>query len=193
MSFSADIDIDMRTDFVPQSLFPWTRASLVKNEELRGHPCGVYPQSIAADPITGLAAIPYEEAEKLGYIKLDMLHLGLLDNFESRNEIDALLEIEPDWKLLTDPTVQKKLFQLSNHGDVLSTVKPTNIEELADVLALIRPGKRQLVKLYCAQREATRRILYAKGDDGYSFKKSHSVSYALNVVLQLHLISAGLL
>lgn len=191
--FNADVDIDLRTDFNPRSLFPWTRASLVKDEDLRAHPCGVYPQAIPVDPLTGFAAIPYKEAEDLGYLKLDFLHLGVYDHFESRKEIEELLELEPDWGLLTIPSEQKKLFQLSNHGEILSEVKPKNIEELADVLALIRPGKKKLVKLYNTQKEATRRILYAKDESGYSFKKSHAIAYAMVIVLQLHLISVGAL
>ena len=140
-----------------------------------------------------MAAIPYGEAEKLGYLKIDFLHLGLLNNFTSRGEIDALVNAEPNWGLLTIAEHQKKLFQLAKHGDVLDVVKPKNIETLADVLALIRPGKKQLLKLYMAQRESTRKMLYAADESGYSFKKSHAIAYALNVVLQLHLIEAGLL
>lgn len=193
MTFSADVDIDLQTTFDPKKLFPWARASLVKNEELCPHPCGVHPQEIPVDPITGLAAIPYKEAEELGFAKIDFLHLHIYDYFNSRDEIDELLEVEPDWGLLTIPTEQKKLFQLSNHGDILTAVKPKSIEELADVLALIRPGKKQFVKLYNTQREATRRILYAKDENGYSFKKSHAVAYAMVIVLQLHLISSGMI
>src|ERR1039458_5058193 len=108
-----DIDIDLRTDFDPTKLFPWTRASLVKDDELRQHPCGVYPQTIPVDPLTHLAAIPYEEAEQLGYLKIDFLHLQLYDYFKTREEIETLLEVEPDWGLLTIPAEQKKLFQLA--------------------------------------------------------------------------------
>jgi DNA polymerase III alpha subunit len=188
-----DIDIDFPTSFNPEKLFPWVRASIVKNDELSPHPCGVYPQFIPRDAITGLAAIPYKEAEELGYYKIDFLHLGVYDNFQSREEIDALLEEEPDWNLLLDKSAQLKLFQLSKHGDILDTVKPTCIEELADVLALIRPGKKQLVKLYMTHRDVTRRTLYARDENGYSFKKSHAIAYALVIKLQLHLISAGVL
>jgi DNA polymerase III alpha subunit len=188
-----DVDIDLRTDFNPKEFFPWVRASTVQNEELRAHPCGYYPQAIAEDPVSQLSAVPYDKAEELGYLKIDFLHLGVYDNFKTRSEIEELLATEPDWGLLTIPSEQKKLFQLSKHGDILSEIKPKSIEEIADVLALIRPGKKQYVKLYKTQREATRRILYSKGEDGYSFKKSHAIAYALVIVLQLHLISTGLL
>lgn len=188
-----DIDIDLRTDFDPKKLFPWARASLVKSDELAQHSCGVYPQGIPVDPLTGLSAIPYKEAEQVGYLKIDFLHLHIYDHFKSRDEIDELLKVEPDWGLLTIPSEQAKLFQLSKHGDVLSAVKPKSIEDLADVLALIRPGKKQLVKLYNSQKDATRRILYAKDESGYSFKKSHAIAYAMVIVLQLHLINSGLI
>lgn len=191
--FSADVDIDTPTSFRPNKLFPWTKASIVKNDELQPHPCGFYPQEIPVDSFTKLAAIPYKEAEEIGYTKIDFLHLSVYDYFESREEIDTLLEIEPDWNLLLVPSEQLKLFQLSKHGDILRAVKPKSIEELSDVLALIRPGKRELLKLYLAQRESTRRILYAKDGSGYSFKKSHAIAYALVIVLQLHLISTGVL
>ena len=191
MAFSADVDIDFPTSFKPEGIFPWTRASRVHNGYLVPHTVGVYPQRVPQDHVTKLAAIPYQEAEEAGYTKVDMLHLGVYDHFESREEIQALLKIEPDWGLLLIPSEQVKLFQLKLHGDVLNTVKPKNIEELADVLALIRPGKKQLAKLYTADRDATRRILYAKDENGYSFKKSHAIAYAMVIVLQLHLIATG--
>lgn len=191
--FRADVDIDMQTSFNPASIFAWTRASLVKNGELSPHPCGVYPQRIPVDGVTKLAAIPYEEAELLNYTKLDFLHNRMYDYFTSREEIDALLDVEPDWGLLLVPSEQKKLFQLSNHGEILTTVKPKSIEELADVLALIRPGKKQYAKLYVKDKAAVRRMLYAKDENGYSFKKAHAVAYAMVIVLQLHLISTGVI
>ena len=188
-----DIDIDTPVSFRPEKYFPWTRASLIKDEDIRPHTVGYYPQNIAVDDVTKLSAIPYEEAEQLGYLKIDFLHLGVYSHFKSRDEIDALLDIEPDWGLLLVPSEQKKLFQLAKHGDLLDIVKPKSLDDLADCNALIRPGKKQLLKLYLSQKEATRRILYAKDERGYTFKKSHAIAYAMVIVLQLHLISAGLI
>lgn len=188
-----DIDIDFKPSFDPQSVFDWTRASLVRNDLLSAHICGYYPQKIPVDPVTGLSAIPYEEADQNGYTKIDFLHLNLLNNFKSRDEIEQLVEIEPDWNLLLVPSEQKKLFQLSKHGDVLNITRPRSIEELADTLALIRPGKKHLLKLYKSQQKSTRKILYAKDETGYSFKKSHAIAYSMLIVLQLHLISAGII
>jgi DNA polymerase III alpha subunit len=190
---AADIDIDTPTTFNPKDYFPWTKASILRSNDLFPHPCGFYPENIPEDNVTGLAAIPYEDAENLGYSKIDFLHLSIYDHFKTRDEIDTLLTIEPDWGLLVIPSEQKKLFQLANHGDVLSAVKPKDIMTLADVLALIRPGKKKLLKLYLAQKETTRKILYQKDETGYSFKKSHAISYAHVIWLQLHLIEMGLI
>lgn len=186
-----DIDIDLQSSFNPKDHFNWPRASIVKNDQLSQHPCGYYPQAIPTDPITGLAAIPYDKAEEIGYTKIDFLHLHVYNDFQAREEVEAYAAMEPDWSLLLVPSIQKKLFQLSNHGDILSEIQPRSVIELADVLALIRPGKRNLVKLYKVQREATRRILYAKDESGYSFKKSHALAYAHVIILQLHLLKAA--
>lgn len=190
-----DIDIDLQTSFKPEAVFPeWVRASIfdAKNNTTKPHPCGVYPQRIPRDPITKLCAIPYDRAEELGYTKLDFLHLSIYDHFSSREEILELMELEPDWNLLLAPSVVTQLFQLSNHFETVSKIKPRSIEELADVLALIRPGKRSLIGLYSKDKESCRRMLYARDDsDEYSFKKSHAISYAMVIQLQLHLINLG--
>jgi DNA polymerase III alpha subunit len=164
----------------------------LKDQKLSAHPCGVYPQRISVDPVTGLAAIPFEEAEKLGYLKLDFLHLQVYQHFKTRAEIEELIKKEPDWSLLQLPSVQPKIFQLAKHADLLNDLKPRSILELADIMALIRPGKKQFIGLYKKEREAARRILYAQDENGgYSFKKSHGIAYSFVVVLQLHLIEQG--
>lgn len=187
-----DIDIDTKPSFDPTKVFPsWARASVVREQKLVPHPCGVYPQAIARDPVTKLSAIPYDQAEDFGYLKVDFLHLSVYNSFSSRTEMDELLAIEPDWMLLQLPSTWPKLFQLSKHGEMLVLLKPKSIIELSDCMALIRPGKKQFIGLYAKNREHGRRILYAKDDNGYAFKKSHALAYAYVVWLQLHLIEKG--
>ena len=190
-----DIDIDFPTDFDPLDYFDQAvRASMVKKEDLSKHPVGAYFQNIPKDKLTGLAAIPYEQAEELGYFKIDFLHLSILDNFGSKDEIRALVNIEPDWTLLQDEEVVEKLFQIHRHYKVLKQIKPTSAQELADCIALIRPGKRHLLDAYTKNKELIRQELYRKPDDDqYYFKKSHAIAYALTIVLQLHLIKGGIL
>jgi DNA polymerase III alpha subunit len=187
-----DIDIDFQTTFDPRLLMKQAiPASMVKNGELVKHQCGHYFQTIPVDSITNVAAIPYEQAEELGYFKIDFLHLSLLDGFNSKSEIRALLHQEPNWELLTDPDHIVKLFHLHKHGQLLQRVRPTSVQEIADCLALIRPGKRELLDQYLRNKDKVRPILYTKADNGYSFKRSHAISYALTIVLQLHLIAQG--
>ena len=188
-----DIDIDFPTKFDPTTVFDnVVVASMVKDGELTKHPCGHYFQKMPVDGVTNLAAIPYEEAEVLGYTKIDFLHLTVLDHFKSKAEIRALCNLEPDWTLLEDPANIEKLMHLHNHVDLVLTVKPTSVIELADCITLIRPGKKKLLSMYLQDRELVRRTsLYEKTTTGYSFKKSHAISYALTIVLQMHLIELG--
>lgn len=187
-----DIDVDTPTNFDSTKLFPkWLRASVVRDGKMTPHPCGVYPQTMPQDPLTKLSAIPYGDAEDLGFLKVDFLHISVYNSFQTRQQIDELISKEPNWTLLQLPSTHPKLFQLSKHGEMLMTIKPSNILELADCMALIRPGKKQFIGLYSKDREVTRRILYAADDTGYSFKKSHALAYSYVVVLQLHLIEQG--
>lgn len=187
-----DVDIDCQTTFDPTKVFPtWLRASVVRDGKLTPHPCGVYPQSAAKDPMTGLAAIPYDQAGDFGFLKVDFLHLNAYAAFKSRTEIDELIALEPNWSLLQLDSTHAKLFQLAKHGEMLKNLKPKNIMELADCMALIRPGKKAFIGLYSKNKSEARKILYAKDDKGYSFKKSHALAYAYVVVLQLHLIERG--
>jgi len=189
-----DIDIDTPSTFDPIAIFHnWTKASIVKDGHLRPHPCGVHPQSISSDLVTGLSAIPYEKAEELGFFKIDFLHLYVYDHFSSREEIEELLKLEPNWSLLKSPSVVKQLFQLAKHYDTIKAVRPSSVEEVADTLALIRPGKKFLLPKYLTDRPTARKYLYAKLEgEQYSFKKAHAIAYALVISLQLHLIDLGI-
>lgn len=190
-----DIDIDTQSVFDAQKVFKTSvAASMVKKGALIRHPVGTYFQNIPVDKFTNLAAIPHLEAEELGYFKVDFLHLSLLDVFESKHEIRALLKKDPNWDLLKMPSVVTKLFHLSKHFDVVSRVAPRSIQELADCLALIRPGKRYLLEPYIKNRNVVREELYKKpkNKDAVWFKKSHSIAYAHNIVLQMHLIDVGI-
>lgn len=190
-----DIDLDLKTNFDPLEIFPNAiRASRVEKEQLVKHNVGVFLQDIPVDQMTGLAAIPYKQAEEVGYFKIDFLHLSVLDDFGSKEEIRELLKHDPDWLLLMRPDVVGKLFQIHRQYDLVSKLAPKSIIELADCIALMRPGKRHLVDAYLKDKTLIREELYKKPEDGkYYFKKGHAISYALNIVLQLHLIKGGVL
>lgn len=189
-----DIDIDTQSSFNAQTVFKYSvAASMVKNGKLSRHPVGTYFQTIPIDNETSLAAIPYEEAEDLGYFKVDFLHLTFLDNFTSKQEIRRMLKREPKWMMLQVPSIVAQLSHISNHFDMVYQVKPQSIQELADILALIRPGKRYLLKAYIKDRDLVREELYKRPDDTSAawFKRSHSIAYAHNILLQMLLIEDG--
>jgi hypothetical protein len=195
-----DIDLDLKTDFDPLEIFKEAvRASRVQNEELVKHNVGVYFQNIPVDQMTGLAAIPYEQAEEVGYFKIDFLHLSLLDVFESKDEIRELLKREPDWSLLMRPDVVAKLFQIHRQYDLVSELAPKSVVELADCLALMRPSKVHLINTYMKTKnthdhQLIRKELFTKPTTGKAwFKKPHAVAYAMNIVLQLHLVKGGIM
>ena len=188
-----DIDIDTPTDFIARTVFPnCIVASRVNNERLSNHPAGVYFQNVPTDPITGLSAIPFSEAEQFDFFKVDFLHLGLRDYFDNKDQLLSLLDRDPNWSLLTDDDVIPKLFQLRNNGDLLKYIKPQSVEELADCIALIRPAKISLQDKYIVDREQTRRELYKMPLPKGCFKKAHAIAYAFNVIVQLHLIENGI-
>lgn len=190
-----DIDIDFPSTFDPTHIFEQAvRASMVKDGKLVKHPAGVYFQNIPVDCITGLASIPYEQAEDLGFMKIDFLHLNILDHFQSKVQIRDLINHEPNWDLLRSKTVVEKLFQLGKHFDVVEVIKPRSVLDLADCVAVIRPGKRYLLEEYDPHNKTSFRAkLYKKQDGQYSYKKGHAISYAQTIVLQLHLIQRGIL
>ena len=163
----------------------------VVNKRAMKHPCGIQPQAIPTDPLTGLAAIPHREAAMLGYFKIDMLHNSVYNHFESKAEIDALLELDPPWELLRSASIVKQLFQISKHFDLIKQLQPKSVNDLADAIALIRPGKRHMAEKYLTHKQEVRKLLYDYTAEDYSFKKGHAIAYAQVIVLQLHLISLG--
>ena len=187
-----DIDIDVSDNIAAREILHAIRASIVENSEIKPHIVGLYFQNIPVDNLTGLAAIPYEDAEALGYYKIDILNLSILENFSNKKQIRKLLKKEPNWNLLQDDELIPKLFHLSKHSATLKKIKPKTVEELADVLALIRPNKKQLIDKYLSNKIGTRVELYKKVDPS-DLRKSHAIPYALLIVLQLHLLEAKII
>jgi len=187
-----DIDIDVSDNKAAREILHAIRASIVENSELKAHIVGLYFQNMPKDAITGLAAIPYDIAEDYGYYKIDVLNLSILENFQNKKQIRQLLKMEPNWKLLHDVNVIPKLFHLSKHAAILKKIKPKTVEELADVLALIRPNKTYLIDKYLSDKANVRKELYKKVDAS-DLRKSHAIPYALLIVLQLHLIEGEII
>lgn len=185
-----DIDIDVKSTF-DASVFGWTRASIYDSDkqELKAHPVGFHPQEIPT--YSTVSAIPYEQAEELGYAKVDFLTLNLYNTVMDRSELHQFVNTEPDWSLLLDKSVQLKLFQLHKHGELLDLLQPKSISDVAELLALVRPGKRKLLGLYQKSKEFVEDLLWEDSGGGYHFKKSHAICYAMVIQVQLHLFKLG--
>lgn len=184
-----DIDIDLQKDTKIFELFPTlTQASMVLNAELKPHPAGGYFQYIPSH--NRLSDIPYKEAEEIGYFKIDFLHINVLDDFSSNDELTALANKEPNWSLLSHKYIVQKLFQIANHFEVVDAVKPSSLLELSDIVALIRPNKIKLLDKYLDNKEITRLELYKKRGPE-DMRKSHTIPYAQIIVAQLQLIELG--
>ncbi len=186
-----DIDIDIKPDNNLNEKLLGTRASLIEHGELKQHLVGWYFQTIPIDHKTGLSAIPYDKAEELNFKKIDILNLNLLKVFQSRDELKAILNIPPNWDMLEDQEIVSKLFHIKNHYDIVIRCKPKSIEDLADILALIRPSKKDLLDKYLKDKFSIRPLLYVKNLDS-DLRKSHAIAYAMNIVVQMNLIQLGI-
>lgn len=150
------------------------------------HNSGVYFQNIPVNPFNELASIPYEDAEKLGYFKLDFLNNSIYAHVKDGAHLEQLRTTEPAWDLLEDPDFVAMLAHIHNHYDVVSTIKPRSIMDLAVCLALIRPAKKHLLNK--SRAEIDQNIWVQPTDDAYWFKKGHAVSYAVSIAVQMNLI-----
>ena len=162
-------------------------ASRIENGTFKKHNTGVYCTSIPYDSVTGLASIDYEEAEDRGYFKIDFLNVSIYKDITSEQEIDQLLAVEPFWDLLEQKEFCDLIFHINGYHSLVTQVKPKNIEQLAMLLALIRPGKRHLVsKVEREGWDSVKDEIWVKTEDEYSFKKSHAVAYAHAIVVQMN-------
>jgi DNA polymerase III alpha subunit len=160
-----------------------------ENGTFKKHNTGVYCHAIPYNPLTGMSSIDYKEAENRGYFKIDFLNVSVYNDIKDEAHIKYLLAQEPLWDLLGEKDVCDQLFHVNGYHKLLQDLKPQNIEDLASVLALIRPGKRHLLTK-CASEgfTAIQADLWSQTDEGYSFKRSHAIGYAHVIVMQLNLI-----
>lgn len=185
-----DIDIDFADRTQILDIVKHVPAAMAdKDGVFKKHNTGVYCTPIPCNPLTGLSTIDYKEAEARGYFKIDFLNVSVYADIKSEEHIKELLSVEPLWDLLYEKDVCDQLFHINGYHNLLAQLKPTNISQLAMVLALIRPGKKHLVPT-CQEKgfDAIKDEIWTKTDEAYFFKKSHAVGYAHLIVMQLNLI-----
>ena len=181
-----DIDIDFPDREKALAVLKHIQASRTSDHGLVAHNTGVYFQLIPYNPVTNLASIDYKEAEDRGYFKIDFLNVSIYKDIKSEEHLAELMAREPLWDLLLQDDFTDLLFHINGHGDVLRKMKPQSVEQLAAVLAMIRPAKRHLIGKPWNEVMAD---IWTKPDNGeYFFKKAHGTAYSILVVVQMNLI-----
>jgi hypothetical protein len=181
-----DIDIDFVDRDSALGLFKHIKASRTDEGNLVKHNTGVYLHEVPVNAIENLCAVPYEEAEEKHYFKIDFLNVGIYKGVRDEAHLIQLMETEPLWDLLLDDEFIQNLFHVNGHGSILRQSKPESIEQLAAVLAMIRPAKRYLIGKDWTTVMAE--VWTKPENEDYFFKKSHATAYAAAIVVQMNLI-----
>lgn len=182
-----DIDIDFADRSKALELIKHIPAGIKDSDgKFKKHNTGVYCHNIPYNPLTDTASIDYKEAEDRGYFKIDFLNVSLYKDIKSEQHLKELLDTEPLWDLLEQDDFVNLLFHVNGHGAILRLMKPRTIEQLAAVLAMIRPAKRYLIGK--SWEEILKEVWVKPQNDDYYFKKAHAIAYAAAVVVQMNQI-----
>lgn len=185
---SADIDIDFADRSQLLELIRHTPARQTVQGQPRRHNSGVYVTDIPLDPVNRCAGIDYEAAEQLGYFKIDLLNMSVYQLVQSPEHYATAVATDPEWsRLWQEPEWAKQLAHVGNYTDLLRDMQPDSIPRMAAFISIIRPGKAHL------QRQPWDAVFDSvwDGDEsrGYTFKRSHAISYAALVALHMNLLS----
>ena len=185
-----DIDIDFNNRDEALKLFKHVKASRIDDGKLVKHNPGVYLHEVPVDAVSGLSSIDYTQAEEQGYFKIDFLNVSLYKGVRDEAHLVQLMNTEPLWDLLEQDDFNSLLFHVNGHGGILREMKPKSVEQLAAVLAMIRPAKRHLIGK--TWEEVMKEVWTKPDNDEYYFKKSHATAYAVAIVVQMNLICEGI-
>ncbi len=185
---SADIDIDLADRDQLLALIRTTPARQNNHGQVRRHNSGVYATDIPWDPVNACAAIDYETAERLGYFKIDLLNMTVYKLIQDPAHYDRMLYQEPAWsRLWSDPDWAGQLVHVGNYTELLKTMRPDSIPRMAAFISIIRPGKAHLQGQPWDQVFAS--VWDGDASQGFVFRKSHAISYAMLVGLHMNLLS----
>lgn len=184
-----DIDIDTSDRTALLHDVPHVCAVIHRQGEIIRHNTGVYFHAVPVNPFNHHCSVTYTQAEDLGCYKIDVLNNSIYDQVQDENHLQQLMRTPPMWELLQHAEVVSQLAHINNHYDLVHKLKPQHVTELACVLALIRPGKRYLVRK-CEQSGfgAIQPEIWQQDSNGYTFKKSHAISLSWTIVIQLNLL-----
>ena len=184
----ADIDIDLADRDQLLKLIDATPARQLHQGQVRRHNSGVYVTDIPYDPINECAAIDYEQAEQLGYFKIDLLNMSVYQLIKSPEHYQQMLDTEPNWsQLWTDTEWAKQLVHVGNYIELLQAMKPDSIPRMAAFISIIRPGKAHLQNRPWA--EVFESVWDGDSSRGFVFKHAHAIGYAALVALHMNLLN----
>jgi len=181
-----DIDIDFSDRNKILDLLDHRIAMREDKRKSIKHNTGIYVQEIPHNPFNNLSTIDYETAEARGYFKIDFLNVSMYEGVRNEEHLQQLLDAEPIWNLLEHQEVVSQLFHINSHHYLVNKLKPTSIDQLAAVLAIIRPAKRHLSD--SVWKKIMEEVWVKPDDDQYFFKRSHAIAYACAIVVQLNLL-----
>jgi len=186
MQVNTDVDIDLFDRDKLLEHLPHIIARIDREDGYVKHNTGVYFQRIPRDPVTNIATIDHKDANELGYFKIDFLNNSVYKGVRDEAHLQELVNTEPQWNLLEHGDIVEKLFHIGNYADLVQEMHPTNIEQLAMLLAIIRPGKAHLRGK--SWDEVEKDVWVKPTDDSYYFKKAHGHAYAMVIIVQLNLM-----
>lgn len=191
MKISTDVDIDVfNRDKILEGL-DFINAMIDRKSKHEKHPTGVYFQNIPRNPVTNISSIDYKTAGDYGYFKIDFLNVNMYEGVKNEQHLLSLINTEPNWELFQFKEITDQLFHLNGHSNLLQRFKPQSVEDLAMILAIIRPAKAYL------QQESWDKIKTEVWDktldrDDYSFKRSHGIAYSIAIIVNLNLFIENL-
>lgn len=183
-----DVDIDVfgRDDILRGIECIYGRIDRPDNK-FEKHPTGVYFQNIPRDPTTNMSTVDHRIANEYGYFKVDFLNVNMYEGIRDESHLLELINKEPPWDFLEYEEITEKLFHLKGHSKLLQRYKPQSVEDLAMILAIIRPSKSHLQR---SSWDDIRKEVWVKdpGDNSYQFKRAHAISYSLAIIVNLNLL-----
>lgn len=194
MKISGDVDIDFADRAAALQLLEHVPASVIKNNKIEKHNTGVYFHVVPTDPVTQQCSLSYENAEIKNCFKIDLLNVYVYKLVKDEEHLISLMNKDFDFTLLHYPEFSSQLVHLSNHTDLISKLKPMNLNHVAMILALIRPAKKHLIRSAIENGlDSIEPEIWKESDEGlFSFKKSHSIGYAMLIKVHANLLLENL-
>lgn len=190
MNNQADIDIDVPDrQKVLDIITAWPAAQRDQFGHLRRHASGIYFTPVPYDSVLGHASIDYQQAQRRGYFKLDLLNQSVYQLIQSPEHYQAMLDRSVPWSRLSEQKFVEQVTQINTSYRILQKMpEPVDsIARMAMFIAVIRPGKKHLVGQ--PWRQVAQEV-WDRDVDGYTFRKSHAVAYAHLVALHMNLLDS---